>query len=81
MGRALDEHVVHVEKLVFLPFKIDACMWAAVDIGAEVAVLVDNEQGYRLAPLFEFEGFCPGVGNFVSLTQRCMYKRNSTADV
>ena len=43
MGRALDEAVIHIKELVFLPFKIDAGMRAAVDVGIESTVLVYNK--------------------------------------
>ncbi len=40
---ALDEALVFIQELVFLPFKINACMWATVDESVEFAVFMDNK--------------------------------------
>jgi len=44
MRRALDIHVIHVEKLVILPFQVDASMRATVYIGTESTILVHDEE-------------------------------------
>ena len=55
MRGALYEHVIHVEKLVFLPLKISAGMRTAVYVSFEYAILVHNKQRNRFAPLFDFK--------------------------
>ena len=57
MRRALDKHVVHVEKLVLLPVQIDAGVRAAVYIGSKAPVLVYHEQWDFLASVFDLKRF------------------------
>lgn len=43
VGGALDKGLVLVKKLVFQPFQVYACMGAAVDIGMELPLFMDNK--------------------------------------
>ena len=47
VGRALDESLVEIEKLVLLPFQIGAGVWAAVDVGMEGSIAVYHEDIQR----------------------------------
>jgi hypothetical protein len=53
--RTLNEHIVHVEELVFLPFKIGPGVRTAVDIAVEIAILKHDEQSDIFSPVLNFE--------------------------
>ena len=44
MRRALDIHVIHVEKLVFQPFQVDTGVWATVYVSTVSTILVHDEE-------------------------------------
>ena len=64
MRGALNEGAVHVEKLVFLPFEVDAGMRATVDIAREITVLVHDKQGKLFTSLLDFKRFRSGISDF-----------------
>lgn len=61
MRRALDQCLVHVEELVFLPFEVGAGVRAFVDITVERPVFMYHENGLRLAFDLRFEAFAAGI--------------------
>jgi hypothetical protein len=57
VGGTLYEHIVHVEKLIFLPVQVGARVWATIDISSEYTILVHDKQGNCVEPPFDSKGF------------------------
>ena len=70
MYRALDQGIIHIQKLVFLPFKAGTCMRALVSVGVETTILVDNKYALRFAFDFDLEAFTAGVRNIAAMAQQ-----------
>jgi len=69
MHAALNQVIIKVKKLVFLPVKAGASMRAAVFIGMEAGVFMHYKQVDLFSSLFNREFFRTGVGDFVTVTE------------
>jgi len=58
---ALYQRLIQVEKLVFLPFKAGACMWALIVISKELSILVHHKNVVGFTVDFKLETFAAGV--------------------
>lgn len=61
MGGTLDEFLVEIEKLVFLPFEIGAGMRTLIVIGKKLAILLYHEDRLVFAVDLDLETFTAGV--------------------
>jgi hypothetical protein len=61
MGRTLDQFLVDIEKLVFLPFETGTRMRALVVISEELGILVNHKNGPGFTFDLEFETLAAGV--------------------
>lgn len=69
MVRALDVIVIQVEELILLPFECGTRVWAAVDIGKKLTVLVYDEQGSADTVIVDLEAFAARIRNLVNMAK------------
>ena len=63
VAAALNKGQVAIEKLVFLPFQVDAGVWATVDEGVEFTILMDDKNFDSIAFIAQLESFAARVGD------------------
>jgi len=61
MGRALNQRLVQIKKLVFLPFQAGSGVRAAVVISKKLTVLVHHKNRRCFALDFDIKAFAAGV--------------------
>lgn len=44
MGGALNKALIHIKKLMLVPVKINASMWAAVEVCIKLSILMNDKQ-------------------------------------
>ena len=60
---ALDEGLISIEKLIFLPFKINAGVWTAVDECMKFTIFMNHKNIEHLVVMIKLECFTAGVRN------------------
>jgi len=70
VGRALDKGVLHIEKLVFQPFKGRTGMRATIDESIKPGILVNNENTGCDFPVFDKKALTARVRDFRSWAKR-----------
>ena len=61
MSSALDQRVIQVQKLVFLPFQVGTCVRTLVVIGKKSSVFVDHKDRPGFAIDLDLEALAAGV--------------------
>ena len=61
MRSALYERVVEIKKLVFLPVKINAGVWALIVISEKLSILMHHKNIAGLSLYFQLKTFAAGV--------------------
>ena len=69
MGCTLDQLVIHVQELVFLPFQICTGMRALVEVGEKFTVLMNHKNRLGFAFDFDLETFAAGVIDISSFAE------------
>jgi len=61
MGRALNQLLVQIQKLVFLPFKVCTSMWTLVVVSKKLTIFMDQKNRLNFTADFNLETFTAGV--------------------
>ena len=69
MGSTLDQRLVQIEKLVFLPLEVDAGMRTLVVIRVELTVFMHHEDRLGFACDIDLEALAAGIFDIGDFTQ------------